>query len=124
MKVDQIDLAAQTITLWRGTTKSREPRLVKMTREVLILLTACVEGKQPDQYVFTRKGGEPVLDFRGSWDALCKAAGLSGLLFHDLRRSAVRNMVRRGISEAVAMRISDIRRVPFSIDTMSPTRPI
>lgn len=106
MRCNQVDLAGQTIRLWRGTTKSGEPRLVRMTREVLMLLTACLLGKASEDFVFSRNGGMPILDFRGRWDVLCEASGLDGLLFHDLRRSAVRNMIRSGISEAVAMRIS------------------
>ena len=44
-------------------------------------------------------------DFRGTWEKLTVAAGRPGLLFHDLRRSAVRNLIRAGVSEHVAMRI-------------------
>jgi len=62
--------------------------------------------KQTEDYLLTRPNGEPVRDLRGTWSAIVEAAGLSGLLLHDLRRSAVRNMVRRSISERVAMRIS------------------
>jgi hypothetical protein len=37
---------------------------------------------------------------------MLNAPGLPGLLLHDFRRSAVRLMIRRGILERVAIRIS------------------
>ena len=60
--------------------------------------------------VFVRLGrklaGPPLGSFRKRWAAACSAAGAPGLLVHDLRRSGIRNMVRAGISEHTAMKIS------------------
>jgi integrase len=106
LRVRQVNLLAGTIHLEPGSTKNDDGRAVKMTREVWELLAQCVRDKAPDDHVFTRSANEPVLDFRSAWASLTSAAGLSGLLFHDLRRSAVRNMVRRGVPETVAMKIS------------------
>ena len=106
MRVKQIDLSAGTIRLEAGTTKNGEARVVKMTREVSTLLTACVIGKKPDDFVFTRENGKPVEGFRKIWASVCKRAGVPDLLFHDLRRSGVRNLRRLGVQESVAMRIS------------------
>jgi hypothetical protein len=76
-----------------------------MTDEVAILLTACVIGKKPDDFVFARKNGKRVKGFRRIWKAVCERAGVE-LLFHDLRRSGVRNLRRLGVQETVAMKIS------------------
>jgi len=50
--------------------------------------------------------GHPIGDFRKAWATACKDAGMPGLLFHDLRRSAVREMDRAGVKQAVAMKIT------------------
>jgi integrase len=56
-------------------------------------------------WVFSREG-ERILDFRVSWKNACIAAGVPDLQFHDLRRTAVRNMRRSFVPQVVRMKIS------------------
>jgi integrase len=55
--------------------------------------------------------GQPIRDFRGAWDQACTAAKKPSLLFHDLRRSAVRNLVSAGVDQSVATRITGHKTV-------------
>ena len=49
------------------------------------------------------------MDFRGTWAKVISAADLPDLLVHDLRRSAVKRMIRRGVPQTTAMKISGHR---------------
>jgi integrase len=56
-------------------------------------------------WVFHRDGAN-IADFRTVWLRATKAAKLEGLTFHDLRRSAIRQMELAGVPRSTAMRLS------------------
>jgi integrase len=103
-----LEALAAEVSALSGTTRNGKPRIVKMFKGsgVATLLTACDVGKQPDDYVFTRKKNKPVKGFRRIWKTVCEDVGRPDLLFHDLRRSGVRNLIRAGVHQSVAMKIS------------------
>lgn len=103
LRVRHVDMRNRTIRLDPGTTKNGEGREVSMTLKVEELLRSAIDGKRKDDFVLTRDNGKPIADFRGAWDRLCEAAGVPGLLVHDLRRSAAKAMRRAGVPESVIM---------------------
>jgi integrase len=107
---DQLDLERGLLRLEPGTTKNNQGRLVPLVKE---LTDALWQWKQRTLHRYPscpwacHYRGKQLLHIpTKSWRKACQRVGLKGKLFHDLRRTAVRNMVRAGISERIAMTIS------------------
>jgi integrase len=107
-----VDLDAGTVRLEPGETKNGRPRTIRCSLELVAILRAQrakAERKWPgeplwDRPVFFRPKGRPVETFYKAWATACEAANVAGRIFHDLRRTAARDMVRRGVPERVAMK--------------------
>ncbi len=111
LKWDQIDLPRGTITLELGMTKNDEGRIIYLSPELREMLANLLEARAQQEnkipYVFpNREGAGRIVNMRKSWYRALEKVGLEGKLFHDFRRTAVRNMVRAGVPESVAMRVS------------------
>jgi len=109
LKWPQVDFQAGRVMLDAGTTKNQEARTFPLTVELRELLVA--QKAKADElklkriicpWVFSRDGLR-IKTFRRSWLTACRMAGVPGRIPHDFRRTAVRNLVRAGIPERVAM---------------------
>lgn len=111
---DMVDRQAREIRL--STSKNGRGRVLPLDGELWNLIEKRFAARNVElpngsteltRLVF-HKSGKSVGDFRKAWATACKKAG-TPRLFHDLRRTAIRNMVRAGIPERVAMEISGHR---------------
>ena len=107
----QVDLDNGVVRLDVGSTKNNEGRTVYIDQELISVLTTLREKRKEQKkilpWVFTNKSGtDRIKEFRKSWEKGCEDAEIGKRLFHDFRRTAVRNMVRAGVPERVVMMVS------------------
>jgi len=112
LRWEHVDLLARQIRLDPGTTKNENARTIPLTGETYEWLRMQKQARDSLHascpWVFFRNGN-PIRSFKNGWKRACERVGLPCLLFHDLRRSGVRNLVRAGVPERVAMAISGHR---------------
>lgn len=107
----QVDLEQGIVRIEGDQTKNEEARTVYLDPELKEIFEnqwqARKKSKKLLPYIFPNwNGNGRIKNFAGAWKKARKDAKLGKRLFHDLRRTAVRNMVRAGIPERVAMMVS------------------
>jgi integrase len=101
----EIDIHGRAARLKAEDSKNGEPWVLPLSGRLWEIIQQRAKARRLDcPYVF-HQAGKKIGDFRKAWGTACKKAGLEGLLIHDLRRCAARNLSRAGVSEQVAMKI-------------------
>ena len=125
---DRIDLVRWELRLRSTDTKTGQPRTLPLTGDLLDVIRARRELRDaqfsscPYVFFYTRriqggnrsnggqtKPGDPIRSIRDAWHTACDKVGVAGLLFHDLRRTAVRNMRKAGVHPHTIMLITGHR---------------
>ncbi len=120
---DKVNLAEGKLSLKAQDTKTDTPRVLYLTGDLLRVLEAWkqrCEAKWPRCPWICHRGRVRLQSLKQSWRQACRRVGLGGMVEdqeigrevwqgkipHDFRRTAIRNMVRAGVPEKVAMAIS------------------
>jgi integrase len=119
----QVNLIESKLYLKAQDTKTNTPRVLYLTGDLLKVLTTwkhrCEQKWHTSPWICHR-GGIRLENLKHSWRKACERVGLGqmvanpqtgvkawqGKIPHDFRRTAVRNMLRAGVPEKIAMAIS------------------
>lgn len=101
-----IDLGTNMVRLPAEFSKSKKARALPLTGALLDVIERRLKVRRLDcEHVFHRKG-KPIKKFDKAFKAAAAKIGFPDLLPHDMRRSAVRNFRRSGLSEHEGMALS------------------
>jgi integrase len=106
IRKERIDLKAKRIDLPGRTTKNRKARFLPIYGDMQAEIEMAIAAGSPECPYLIQNEGRPVYDWEKAWATACTFAGASATLFHDLRRTALTNMIEAGLSEKEAMEIS------------------
>lgn len=105
----EIDLAGRVARLAPTRSKNKRGRVLPLEGDLWEIVQR--RGSQRVYkgmivpYVFHYRG-QRIASIDYAWHRACEKAGVRGMVFHDLRRSAVRNLIRAGVSQHIAMQVT------------------
>jgi integrase len=125
----EIDIHGRTARLKAEDLKNGESWVLPLSGRLWEVIQQRAKARRLDCPFVFHHSGKKIGDFRKTWQSACVAAGLgtfikepageqtgtkkkrsqkkySGLIIHDLRRCAARNLSRAGVSEQIAMRVT------------------
>ncbi len=106
LRWDQVDWDANLIRLEKKQTKGKRARNAPLYGELRAWFEMTYSARDPNCPFIVSWKGHGITEAKTAWKKARERAGIPGLLIHDLRRTAIRNMIRAGISEKRAMEIS------------------
>jgi integrase len=106
LRWDQVDWKAGLIRLEKRQTKSKQSRNAPLYGELRAWLDMAFTNPDRGETIISWNGAK-ISETKRAWKGACKRAGVPGLYVHDLRRTAISNMINgAGIPEKTAMLIS------------------
>jgi len=106
---DKVNLKEAVIRLNPGETKNKKGREIYLAGELLDLVRSLHSQRVLGCPFVFHHDGKRIKNIYKTWNPVCAKIGLKGKLLHDFRRTAVRNLVRSGVIETVAMKITGHR---------------